>query len=126
MAGVLTAGATAGLAHVGRLGIAETRSLMTSAGALWHALLDHPAYPVQALAFACTAALLPHARTRGPWGIAALGALVLAMTLAPTRAVEPMPTVLTTVAMCALLAGEPWLRERVSERLVPGTVAAEA
>jgi hypothetical protein len=126
MAAVLVAGAATGSAHVGRLGIAETRSPLTSAGALWRVLLDHPAYPLQALAFGCAAALLPLARTRGPWAIAALGALVLALTLAPTRATQPLPIVLTTAAMCALLACEPWLRTWVSERLVPGTVAAEA
>ena len=125
-AAVLAAAAVAGVAHLARLGIAETRSPLTAGDALWRALAVHPEYLLQALAFAFAAALLPYARARGPWAIAAVGAAVLAVTLAPTRAVGPLPIVLTTLAMCTAVAFEPGLRAHVYALLRPGTVTAEA
>jgi hypothetical protein len=125
-AAVLAAAAVAEVAHLARLGIAETRSPLTAGNALWRALAAHPQYLLQALAFAVAAALLPYARARGHWAIAAVGAAVLAVALAPLRAVDPLPIVLTTLAMCTAVAFEPGLRAHVYALLRPGTVAAEA
>jgi eukaryotic-like serine/threonine-protein kinase len=125
-AGVLAAGAATGVTHIGRLGLAQDRGILTAAGALWRALLEHPAYPAQIVAFGLAAAALGSARARGRFAIGGLGAAVLVIVLVPTRAVAPLPVVLTTVATGALLAAEPWLRTRRVPPILRGRLVAEA
>src|SRR5207244_7029360 len=56
------------------LGIAASERPLAVVEALGRVLLDHPALPAEALAFAVVAVLAPFARARGRWWIAGLGA----------------------------------------------------
>jgi hypothetical protein len=69
---------------------------------LWHALLARPPLLVEALVFAAAAALLPHARARGPWAIAALGAAMLTAALLPVPDVAAIPLVACIWVTCTL------------------------
>jgi len=91
------------------LGIAGSESPSAVAGALWHALAEHPALAVEAVVLGAAAALLPLARSRGLWGAAGFaGGLLLAGTLAPSvlgaGSVSPWGFVLAAWALCAVLA----------------------
>ena len=106
---VLAAGVVAGLQHhelpfaAGRahkLAIDADRSPLSAAAALRHALAAHPALAAGALALAAAAALLPAARRRGTWGIAAYGAALIAVLLAAAPHADPVPPVLSAWATC--------------------------
>ena len=86
------------------LGLAGSASPGASAHALWGAVAAQPGLLVAAAAFAVTAAVLPRARSRGPWGIALLGAVLLAGTLLPAPEIAALPVVAGTWALCAGLA----------------------
>jgi hypothetical protein len=113
-AGVLAAALTAGLRHAPLpltgespprdLGIDGAERPLAVAGTLWRALAAHPGVLLAAATLAAAAALLPHARERGPWWIAGLGGALLAATLLPSPAVAALPLVAATWAMCAVLA----------------------
>jgi hypothetical protein len=84
------------------LGIAGSDSPVAVAGALWQALLAHPALGLEAAALAAAATLLPFARTRELWGVAAAGAGLLAGTvLVPGVAVWSL--VVTAWVTCGAL-----------------------
>jgi len=91
------------------LALAATSSPLAAAHALLDALAQHPALPVETLALAVAAAVLPAARARGQWGIAGWGAGALAVTLLAAPEVAALPFVLSLWATCLLLAGLPWL-----------------
>ena len=93
-----------GVAPPKGLGIAESQDPFAVAVALWRALLDHPALLVEALALAAAAVALPFARERGPWGIAALGAGLIAVTILPAPSVAAAPLVVAAWATCTVLA----------------------
>jgi len=59
---------------------------------------------VEALALAAAAVALPFARERGPWGIAALGAGLIAVTILPAPSVAAAPLVVAAWATCTVLA----------------------
>jgi hypothetical protein len=59
-----------------------------------------------ALALAAAAALLPHARRRGLWGIAALGAGQLALVLLAAPSIPPLSIVLGTWLLCVVLGAQ--------------------
>ena len=111
---MLAAGLVAGIRHVPlpfdqgaaprSLGLAGSRSLTATGGALWHALASHPALGVEALVLAAAAALLPFARARGPWAIAALGSGMLAAGLLPVPEVSAIPLVVSVWATCVAVA----------------------
>src|SRR5438105_4762288 len=113
-AAVLLAAIVAGLRHSALpftgvappkgLGIARSQDPFAVAVALWRALLDHPALLVEALALAAAAVALPFARERGPWGIAALGAGLIAVTILPAPSVAAAPLVVAAWATCTVLA----------------------
>lgn len=86
------------------LGLAGSRSVTATASVLWHALLSRPTLALEALALAAAAALLPLARERGLWAIAALGAGMLAATLLPTPDVTAIPLVVSVWATCGAVA----------------------
>ncbi|MDX6513408.1 MAG: eukaryotic-like serine/threonine-protein kinase [Gaiellaceae bacterium] len=112
-AGVLAAVAAAGIRGselpfaAGRpplgLGIAGSDRPIASALALLRPLADHPALPLEALVLAVAAALLPYARSRGPWGAAFLGAGVLAGTVLVAPAASVLPLVACAWITCAVL-----------------------
>jgi protein kinase-like protein len=116
-AAVLLAAVVAGFRHASLpftgtsppkgLGIAGSDDPFAVALALWNALLAHPALLLEALALAGAAVALPFARRRGLWGIAGLGAGLIAITLLPEPAVAAAPLVLAAWATCAVLALTP-------------------
>jgi hypothetical protein len=112
--GVLVAALVAGLrkaplpltgdAPPGTLGLAGAEQPLAVARSLWDALADQPGLVVAAVTLAAAAAALPHARKRGPWWIAGLGAGLLASTLLAAPDVAALPLVVATWTMCAVLA----------------------
>ena len=113
-AAVLLAAIVAGLRHAPLpftgaappkgLGIAGSEDPLAVGAAFWQALLAHPVLLVEAAVLAAAAAALPFARERGPWGIAALGAGLIALTLLPAPAVAAAPIVVAAWATCSVLA----------------------
>jgi hypothetical protein len=111
--GVLLAGLVAGLRGVpmpfdgsappDSLGIAGSESPAAVAGALADALVAHLTLVLEAGAIAAAAALLPYARARGPWGVAAFGSGFLALTLLAAPGIPAAPLVLAVWATCAVL-----------------------
>ena len=86
------------------LGLAATGDPASVASALWTALTSHPALAVEAIILAAVATLLPLARARGLWAVAALGAafVTAALLLAPGVAVAPL--VVAVWATCLAVA----------------------
>jgi hypothetical protein len=113
-ASVLTAGLVAGIRHAPlpfdgaaaprNLGVDGSRSVADTASVLWQALLSRPALATETIVLAAAAALLPFARARGPWYIAALGAAMLPALLLPVPDVAAIPLVLCVWATCAAVA----------------------
>jgi eukaryotic-like serine/threonine-protein kinase len=116
-AGVLTAAAVAGLSGrplplggevVGDLGIAQTERPTDVLHALGSLIGANLAVATTALALAIIAVLLPRAAARGPWGIAALGALQVALVLAWAPSMPWLGPVVGTWLLCGLLAARPF------------------
>jgi hypothetical protein len=111
---VLTAGIVAGIREAplpfdGKaaphgLGLAASGDPFDVASVLWSALLSRPSLAVETLVLAAVAALLPFARTRGLWAIAALGAGFLAASLLAVPSVVAAPLVLAVWATCIAVA----------------------
>ena len=112
-AAVLAAGVAAGIrgvplpfdhAAAPDLGIAASGDPLTVLAALWEALLSRSTLAVETIVLAVVAVLLPLARARGLWAIAALGAgfLAAALLLAPGAAVAPL--VVAVWATCLAVA----------------------
>jgi Protein kinase domain len=110
---VLAAGIVAGIRHVPLpfdgsaaphgLGLAATGSATATASVLWHALLARPALLTETLVLAAAAVVVPYARSRGPWGVALLGAGVLTAALLPAPSVAAIPLVVSVWATCVAL-----------------------
>jgi hypothetical protein len=113
-AAVLLAAMVAGLRHASLpftgaippkgLGITGSQDPFAVAVALWRALLDRPQLLVEALVLAAAAVAMPFARARGLWGIAGLGAALIAFTLLPVPAAAAAPLVVTAWTTCVILA----------------------
>jgi hypothetical protein len=110
---VLTAGIVAGIrgsplpfdgASAPHLGIAASEDPLAVVAALWGALLSRPALAVETVVLAAVAVLLPVARTRGPWAIAALGAGFLASALLLAPGVAAAALVVAVWATCLAVA----------------------
>ncbi|HKG44595.1 MAG TPA: serine/threonine-protein kinase [Gaiellaceae bacterium] len=86
------------------LGVAGSGDPLAVASALVRALAAHPALLVEALVFAAAAVALPHARERGLWGIAGLGAGLIACAVLPVPAVAAAPLVVAGWSTCIILA----------------------
>jgi hypothetical protein len=91
------------------LGIAGSDRAGAVAGALWRALLDHPAVLGGTILLGAGAAVLPYLRGRGPWAAAIYAALFMgaAVLVAPATAVAPLIGAAWLTA--AVLAFEPQL-----------------
>ena len=118
--GVYAAAAIAGLSGRGLrlgggtvldLGVARSERPGDVVHALGDVLRTHPELSTTALAFALVAALLPRATARGRVGIAALGALQLALVMLWAPSIPWLPMLLGTVLQCGLLAAWPLVRE---------------
>ena len=112
-AGVLAAGVAAGFRHGSLpfdgsappdLGVAASGDPFDVAAALWAALVASPALLVETLVLAAVAALLPLARSRGPWAVALLGGGFLAAALLVVPAVAAAPLVVAVWATCAAVS----------------------
>ena len=117
-AGVMAAAAVAGLAgrplpltgaDVGNLGLAGSERPTDVLQALQVVLRANPGVATTALALALVAVLLPRAVRRGPWGIAGLGALQIALVLLWAPSVSALGVVLGTWLLCAALAARPYV-----------------
>ncbi|HKC76800.1 MAG TPA: serine/threonine-protein kinase [Gaiellaceae bacterium] len=112
--GVLTAALAAGIRHASLplvggpaplgLGIAQARDPLDVAGSLARAAADHPALLLEACALALVAVALPHARARGRWAAAALGAGMIVLTVAAVPSAAAVPLLLASWAIAAVTA----------------------
>jgi hypothetical protein len=113
-AAVLAAGLVAGIRGVPlpfdgaapprKLGLAASGDPLDVASALWSALLSRPALAVEMLVLAAVAALLPIARARGLWAIAALGSAFLGAGLLAVPDVTAIPFAIAVWATCVAVA----------------------
>jgi hypothetical protein len=113
-AAVLAAGLVAGIRGVplpfdasappAVLGLAASGDPLDVSSTLWNALLSRPALAAEMLVLAAVAALLPFARARGLWAVAALGAAFLAAALLAVPAVAAAPLVVAVWATCVAVA----------------------
>jgi hypothetical protein len=113
-AAVLLAALVAGLRHTPLpftsavppkgLGIAGSEEPFAVAVALWRALTARPWLLLEACVLAFAAVAVPFARERGLWGIAGLGAGLIAVTLLPAPSVAAVPLVLAAWSTCTVLA----------------------
>ncbi len=116
--GVLAAAAVAGLAGrplppagatVSDLGLDETERPTDVLQALGSVLRANPEIATTALALAIVAAVLPRAASRGPWGIAGLGALQLGLVLLWAPSIPALGFVVGTWLLCGAVAVRPHL-----------------
>jgi hypothetical protein len=113
-AAVLAAGLVAGIRGVPLpfdgsaapdvLGLAASGDPLEVLSALWGALISRPALAVETLVLACVAVLLPMARRRGLWPVAALGAGFLAASLLAVPGVAALPLTVAVWATCVAVA----------------------
>jgi hypothetical protein len=89
------------------LGIGGVENPLTAAGAVWTVVAGQTPLLLAGLALAAAAALLPHARTRGPWGLAVWGGALIAAALLPASEVAAAPIVLATWVTFAVLVAVP-------------------
>jgi hypothetical protein len=107
------------------LGIAGSESASAVASALLHALLGHPLLVVEAVLLAAATLALSRVRAHGSWGIAAFGAVFLALGLLVPLGFgatipAPLPFVLATLGLCAALAATAFRGSRdVPETIEP-------
>jgi hypothetical protein len=83
------------------LGVAAVGDPFDVGSTLWSALVSHRALLVEMLVLAGVAVLLPFARSRGPWAVAALGVAFLTTALLPVPSVAAAPLALAVWATCA-------------------------
>ena len=112
--GVLTAALAAGIRHVALplvggpaplgIGIAQARDPFDVAGSLARAAGGHPALLLETCALALVALALPHARARGRWAAAGLGAAMIVLTVAAVPSAAALPLLLSAWAIAAFTA----------------------
>jgi hypothetical protein len=112
--GVLTAALAAGIRHVALplvggpaplgVGVAEARDPFDVAGSLARAAGAHPSLLLETCALALVALALPHARTRGRWAAAVLGAGMIVLTVAAVPSAAALPLLLSSWAIAAFTA----------------------
>lgn len=113
-AAVLAAGLVAGIrgsplpfagdASLAGLGLASSGDPFDVASSLWAALVSHPALWVETVVLVAVAVLLPVARARGPWAVAALGAGFIAAALLAVPGVAAAPIAVAVWATCVAVA----------------------
>jgi len=114
MIGVLTAALAAGIRHAALpliggpaplgLGIAQARDPFDVAGSLAHAAGGHPWLLLETCALALVALALPHARARGRWAAAGLGAGMIVLTVGAVPNAAALPLLLSAWAIAAFTA----------------------
>ena len=109
--GVLAAALAAGIRHVALplvggaaplgLGVAGARDPFDVAGSLARAAGAQPSLLMEACALALVSLALPHARARGRWAAAGLGAGMIVLTVAAVPSASAVPLVLSSWAIAA-------------------------
>jgi hypothetical protein len=112
--GVLTAALAAGIRHAALplvggpaplgLGLAGARDPFDVAGSIARAAGAHPALLLETCALALVALALPHARARGRWAAATLGAGMIVLTVAAVPSAAALPLLLAAWAIAAVTA----------------------
>ncbi len=112
--GVLTAALAAGIRHVALplvggpaplgLGVAGARDPLDVAGSLTRAAGAHPSLLLETCALALVALALPHARARGRWAAAGLGAGMIVLTVGAVPSAAALPLLLAAWAIAAVTA----------------------
>jgi hypothetical protein len=112
--GVLTAALAAGIRHAALplvggpaplgLGVAGARDPFDVAGSIARAAGAHPALLLETCALALVALALPHARARGRWAAATLGAGMIVLTVAAVPSAAALPLLLAAWAIAAVTA----------------------
>jgi Protein kinase domain len=112
--GVLTAALAAGVRHVALplvggpaplgLGVAGARDPLDVAGSLARAAGAHPSLLLETCALALVALALPHARARGRWTAAGLGAGMIVLTVGAVPSAAALPLLLAAWAIAAVTA----------------------
>jgi hypothetical protein len=113
-AAVLLAAIVAGIRHASLpftgaspplgLGLAGSDSPGAVAAELGRALAAHPTLAVEALVLAGAAAAIPLVRRFGLWGVAVLGAVLLAATVLPAASIASLPLALCVWVTCVALS----------------------
>jgi Protein kinase domain len=116
-AAVLLAAIVAGIRHASLpftgaspplgLGLAGSDSPEAVVSELWHALAAHPTLGIEALVLAAAAGSIPLVRRFGLWGVAGLGAALLAATVLPSQSIASLPLALCVWVTCGVLALRP-------------------
>jgi hypothetical protein len=121
LAGVMAAALVAGLrgsplpltdTTVGNIGVTGSDRVSDIVNGASTVLQANGALVTTGLALAAAAVALPHARRRGLWGIAALGAGQLALVLVAAPSIPAFSIVAGTWVLCGLLAALEIRRER--------------
>src|SRR3954451_79122 len=112
--GVLTASLAAGIRQVALplvggpaplgLGVAGARDPFDVAGSLARAAGAHPALLLETCALALVALALPHARARGRWAAAGLGAGMIVLTVAAVPSAAALPLLFAAWTIAAVTA----------------------
>ena len=105
VAGLRDAPLPLGAEDVGDLGLAATESPGAIVQALWQTLVERPELVVASLGLAAAAAALPRLRAYGPWGLAALGAGLLAVLLLGAPEAAALPVVAGVWLLCLTVGG---------------------
>ena len=105
VAGLRDAPLPLGADDVGDLGLAATESPGAIVQALWQTLVERPELVVASLGLAAAAAALPRLRAYGPWGLAALGAGLLAVLLLGAPEAAALPVVAGVWLLCLTVGG---------------------
>lgn len=85
-------------------GMAPGDSVAELAVALWGSLAAHPLLPAAAVVAAAAAVVLPWARRRSRYGVAAVGGVLIAGTVATGVGIATIPLLLAVWAVAAVLA----------------------
>src|SRR5206468_3588287 len=86
---------------------------LAAASTLWGSLADSHSFFLEALALGAAAAAIGACRRRGPWGGAAFGATLTALTLLADPGASALPLVAAAWVGAILLAAEPGPRRPV-------------
>jgi hypothetical protein len=130
-ASVLVAGAIAGAARIGGLGVPATNSLVAAGHAVVRELAGNPQLLATAAALAAGAVALPYVRGRGPLAAAGYALGVAGLTVVPAPHAANVPVIAVTAATALALGLEPYakrprpaLLERRPVQAVEETTAA--
>ena len=107
-AAVLVAGAIAGAARIGALGVPATTSLVAAAKAVGREVSGNPQLLATAVALAVGAVALPYVRGRGPLAAAGYALGVAGLTVVPVPHEPNLAVIVLTAATALVLGLEPY------------------